>query len=118
MRARLNGVPGLVQELADLAYAPVDCLGPDAEQGGDGHLGQGEVLVEGGGAALRPIEGGEQIARYAADLASRAPSLTILERTVNGPPGLVARQDGVTVMVFAFEVAGDRITHIWAVRNR
>jgi RNA polymerase sigma-70 factor (ECF subfamily) len=78
------------------------------------------MTADGGGlvsAALRPIEGGEQIARYAADLASRAPSLTILERTVNGPPGLVARQDGVTAMVFAFEVAGDRITHIWAVRN-
>ena len=31
--------------------------------------------------------------------------------------GLVAQQNGVTVTVFAFEVAGDRITHIWAVRN-
>jgi len=29
----------------------------------------------------------------------------------------VAQQDGVTVTVFAFDVAGDRITHIWAVRN-
>ena len=43
--------------------------------------------------------------------------LTILERTVNGQPGLVAQQDGVTVTVFAFDFAGDRITHIWAVRN-
>ena len=43
--------------------------------------------------------------------------LTILERTVNGQPGLVAQQDGVTVTVFAFDVAGDRIKHIWAVRN-
>ena len=48
----------------------------------------------------------------------RAPDdLTILERTVNGQPGLVAQQDGVTVTVFAFDVAGDRIKHIWAVRN-
>src|SRR5215217_788579 len=69
-------------------------------------------------AALRPIEGGEQVARYLADLAGQAPSnVTILERTVNGQPGLVAQQDGVTVTVFAFDVAGDRITHIWAVRN-
>ncbi len=78
------------------------------------------AIADGGGlvpAALRPIEGGEQIARYLADLAGRAASLTILERTVNGQPGLVAQQDGVTVTVFAFEVAGDRITHIWAVRN-
>jgi RNA polymerase sigma factor (sigma-70 family) len=68
-------------------------------------------------AALRPIEGGEQIARAAVDLATLAPDLTLLERTVNGQPGLVAQQDGVTVTVFAFEVAGDRIKHIWAVRN-
>jgi RNA polymerase sigma-70 factor (ECF subfamily) len=78
------------------------------------------VSADGGGlvsAALRPIEGGEQIARYVVDLAGRAPSLTILERTVNGQPGLVAQQDGVTVTVFAFDVAGDRIKRIWAVRN-
>jgi hypothetical protein len=69
-------------------------------------------------AALRPIEGAEQVARYVVDITSRAPSsMTILERTVNGQPGLVAQQDGVTVTVFAFDVAGDRITHIWAVRN-
>jgi RNA polymerase sigma factor (sigma-70 family) len=79
------------------------------------------VIADGGGlapAALRPIEGGEQIARYLADIAGRAPGdMTFLERTVNGQPGLVAQQDGVTVTVFAFEVAGDRITRIWAVRN-
>jgi RNA polymerase sigma factor (sigma-70 family) len=79
------------------------------------------VIADGGGlasAALHPIEGGEQIARYIIDIASRAPgSVTILERTVNGQPGLVAQQDGVTVTVFAFDIAGDQITHIWAVRN-
>jgi RNA polymerase sigma-70 factor (ECF subfamily) len=31
---------------------------------------------------LRPIEGGEQVARYAVHIASRVPDLTILERTV------------------------------------
>jgi RNA polymerase sigma-70 factor, ECF subfamily len=79
------------------------------------------VVADGGGlvtAALVPIEGREQVARYLADIAGRVPGgLTILERTVNGQPGLVAQQDGVTVTVFAFEVAGDKITHIWAVRN-
>ena len=78
------------------------------------------VTADGGGmasAALRPIEGGEQIARYLVDLAGRAPDVKILERTVNGQPGLVAQQDGVTVTVFAFDVADDRIKHIWAVRN-
>jgi hypothetical protein len=79
------------------------------------------VTADGGGrvsAALGPIEGAEQIARYLVDIAGRAPSdLTILERTVNGQPGLVAQQDGDTVTVLAFDVAGDRITRIWAVRN-
>jgi RNA polymerase sigma-70 factor (ECF subfamily) len=79
------------------------------------------VTADGGGlvpAALHPIEGAAQIARYVVTIADRAPSnLTVLERTVNGQPGLVAQQDGVTVTVFAFDVAGDRITRIWAVRN-
>lgn len=78
------------------------------------------ATADGGGlvsAELRPIEGGEQVARVLVDLAGRAPDLTILERTVNGQPGLVAEHDGVTVTVFAFDVAGDRITRIWAVRN-
>ena len=79
------------------------------------------VVADGGGlvtAALHPIEGREQVARYLADIVGRVPGgLAILERTVNGQPGLVAQQDGVTVTVFAFEVVGDKITHIWAVRN-
>ncbi|MBG0832109.1 RNA polymerase sigma factor SigJ [Planomonospora sp. ID67723] len=78
------------------------------------------MIADGGGLAstvLRPIAGGEQIARYALALAGRAPDLAILERTVNGQPGLVAQQDGVTTAVMAFDVAGDRITRIWAVRN-
>ena len=79
------------------------------------------AIADGGGLAttfLRPIEGGEQIARAWVEIANRAPSnMTFLERTVNGQPGLVAQQDGVTVTVFAFDVAGDRVKHIWAVRN-
>jgi RNA polymerase sigma-70 factor (ECF subfamily) len=79
------------------------------------------AIADGGGlvaAALCPIEGGEEVARYLVDLAARAPgTVTILERTVNGQPGLVAQQDGLTVTVFAFDVAGGRIKHIWAVRN-
>ena len=90
--------------------ALVSLLDPDAT-----------AIADGGGlatAALRPIEGSEQIARYIVDLAARAPvNVTILERTVNGQPGLVAQQDGVTVTVFAFDVAGGRIRHIWVVRN-
>ena len=79
------------------------------------------VTADGGGlapAALVPIEGAEQIARFLGDIAARAAgNMTFLERTVNGQPGLVAQQDGVTVTVFAFDIAGDQIKHIWAVRN-
>jgi len=79
------------------------------------------AIADGGGlvqAALHPIEGGRHIADYFVALLRRAPdNLTLLERTVNGQPGLVAQQEGVTVTVFAFDVAGDRIKQIWAVRN-
>ncbi|MEU7766560.1 RNA polymerase sigma factor SigJ [Nocardia sp. NPDC049190] len=79
------------------------------------------AIADGGGlatAALRPIRGGEQIARYLIDLADRTPhDVTFLERTVNGRPGLVAQQDGAAVAVYAFDIAGDRITHIWTIRN-
>ena len=79
------------------------------------------AVADGGGLAvtfLDPIEGGEQIARAWVEIANRSLShITLLERTVNGQPGLIAQQDGVTVTVFAFDVAGGRVTHIWAVRN-
>jgi RNA polymerase sigma factor (sigma-70 family) len=77
-------------------------------------------IADGGGLAraiLHPIEGGERIARAYAVIAGRTPGMTILERTVNGQPGLVAQLDGVTVTVFAFDIADGRIKHIWAVRN-
>ena len=78
------------------------------------------MTADGGGraaAALEPIVGSEQIARYVVGLADRVLGLTLLERTVNGQPGLIAQQDGDTVTVFAFETTADRITRIWAVRN-
>ncbi|MGD1218352.1 RNA polymerase sigma factor SigJ [Streptomyces krungchingensis] len=78
------------------------------------------TVADGGGLAsarLQPIDGGDRIARYLVDLLARTPALTFLERTVNGRPGLVAQYDGVTVAVYAFEVVGDRIKHIWVVRN-
>src|SRR5262249_38231086 len=85
-------------------------LAPDAPATGDG----GGLVP----AAPSPIEGGGQIARYLADLARAARgNVRLLERTVNGQPGLVAQLDGVTVAVYAFEVAGDRIKHIWATLN-
>ena len=79
------------------------------------------AIADGGGLAttfLHPIEGGEQIARAWVEIANRALSnIKFVERMVNGQLGLVAQEDGVTVTVFAFEVADDRIRHIWVVRN-
>ncbi|WAL68397.1 RNA polymerase sigma factor SigJ [Amycolatopsis cynarae] len=77
--------------------------------------------ADGGGlvsTALHPIGGGERIARYLLDIAARTPDeLTILEHAVNGQPGLLVQREGVPVSVYAFDVADDRIAHIWVVRN-
>jgi DNA-directed RNA polymerase specialized sigma24 family protein len=114
----INGRPGdttvdpadrvTLDESVSMAFLVV--LDPDAT-----------AIADGGGLAttfLHPIEGGQQIAHAWVELAGRVPgNMTFLERTVNGQPGLEAQQDGVTVTVFAFEVAGDRIKHIWVVRN-
>jgi RNA polymerase sigma factor (sigma-70 family) len=79
------------------------------------------AIADGGGlvpAARQPIEGAEAIARYLTGLAAQAPDgMAILERTVNGQPGLVVQVDGVTGAVFAFDIAGEHISRIWAVRN-
>ncbi|MBB5782171.1 RNA polymerase sigma factor SigJ [Nonomuraea jabiensis] len=89
--------------------ALVGLLAPDAR-----------AVADGGGlvsARLQPVEGSERIARYLVEIADLAPDLVILERTVNGQPGLAAQQDGETVLVMAFDVAGERVKHLWAVRN-
>ncbi|MGW7610460.1 hypothetical protein ACWGKW_24890 [Streptomyces sp. NPDC054766] len=88
----------------------VSLLDPDATATADG---SGLAVTH-----LHPIVGGEQIARYYAEIARvSGERMTFLGCTVNGLPGLVARQDGDIATVFAFEIAGDRIRHIWAVRN-
>ncbi|MEV6212825.1 RNA polymerase sigma factor SigJ [Kitasatospora sp. NPDC051914] len=89
--------------------ALVDLLDPDATM-----IADGGGLV---GTVLRPVEGSDRIARYLIAVADKAPGLTLLERTVNGRPGLVAQQAGVTATVAAFSLTGGRITRIWAVRN-
>ena len=86
-----------------------------------GLLDPGAVAIADGGglasAALRPVQGGEQIARYVAGIVDRTPGLTILERRVNGQPGLIVQQDGAVVTVLAFDIAAGKITHIWVIRN-
>jgi RNA polymerase sigma-70 factor (ECF subfamily) len=95
-------------EARDIA-ALVGLLDPDAT-----------AVADGGGlvsAELKPIEGGVQVARACIEVAGKVPGLMLLERTVNGRPGLVLQEDGVTTTVLAFDVADGLIRHIWAVRN-
>ncbi|MFH8516924.1 RNA polymerase sigma factor SigJ [Streptomyces gelaticus] len=78
------------------------------------------MTADGGGmagAALRPVEGGVRIAQYMVAIADKAPGLELLERSVNGVPGLVARRGGVVMTVASFDVSDGCVTRIWAVRN-
>lgn len=95
-------------ERKDIA-ALVDLLDPAAVMTADG----GGLV----GAALRPIEGGARIAQYMVAIADKAPGLELVERSVNGAPGLVARRDGVVMTVASFDLTDGRVTRIWVVRN-
>lgn len=78
------------------------------------------ATADGGGKAvsfLQPIRGREQVAGAWVELAGRTTGMTLLERQVNGQPGVIAQHSGRTVTVYAFEVLNDRITRIWAIRN-
>ncbi|MER5731593.1 RNA polymerase sigma factor SigJ [Streptomyces sp. NPDC002138] len=108
------GQAGLVREFKEAWEAKdiealVGLLDPAATMTADGG---GAV-----GAVLHPVEGSENIAAYLIHIAAKAPGLTLLERTVNGVPGLVAQHSGVTVTVAAFGLADGRVSRIWAVRN-
>nr|WP_232266115.1 RNA polymerase sigma factor SigJ [Streptomyces pactum] len=79
------------------------------------------AIGDGGGLAstLRhPLHGAENIARRTVRFGGRLSGTTLIECTVNGRPGLVGRRGGaVVVTVYSFGIAGDRIRHLWAVRN-
>ncbi|MFD9496493.1 RNA polymerase sigma factor SigJ [Streptomyces sp. NPDC102256] len=95
-------------ETKDVA-ALVELLDPSAVMTADG----GGLV----GTVLRPIEGGARIAQYMVAIADKAPALELLERSVNGRPGLVARSGGTVMTVASFDVTEGRVTRIWAVRN-
>ncbi|MFD6533905.1 RNA polymerase sigma factor SigJ [Streptomyces sp. NPDC060184] len=78
------------------------------------------LTADGGGlvsAVARPVEGGARIAAYMAAVADRAPGLELLERSVNGTPGLVALSGGTVLTVASFDIADGRVTRMWVVRN-
>ncbi|MFE5614610.1 RNA polymerase sigma factor SigJ [Streptomyces sp. NPDC056463] len=112
--AATAGQAGLVRDFKEAWEARdigalVGLLDPEATMTADG----GGLV----GTVLRPVEGAGPIARYLIHIADKAPGLTLLERAVNGRPGLVAQHAGVTVTVAAFDVTEARVTRIWAVRN-
>jgi RNA polymerase sigma-70 factor (ECF subfamily) len=78
------------------------------------------AVADGGGivtAALEPVHGGTNVAQYFTGLPVLNYGRTLVERIVNGQPGLVIEFVGVSETVLAFDIAGDRITNIWAIRN-
>ena len=80
------------------------------------------ATADGGGLVatyIDPIVGGVRIAHAYAKLAAVVVDrgTTFVECTVNGRPGLAAREQGRTVSVLAFEVVGERIRQIWVVAN-
>ncbi|PSJ30327.1 RNA polymerase subunit sigma-24 [Streptosporangium nondiastaticum] len=78
------------------------------------------MTADGGGMVgtiLRPLEGGARIAQYMVAMAEKAPGLELLERSVNGVPGLVAQRAGAVVTVASFDISDRRVTRIWVIRN-
>jgi len=78
------------------------------------------MTSDGGGvvpAALAPIRGGSTIAEFLAGLARPATDVRLEERSVNGQPGLIVSVAGEIETVLSFEIAGDHVRQIWAMRN-
>ena len=78
------------------------------------------AIADGGGrvqASLEPLHGNEHVAASLVHLARLAGGLELLERTVNGQPGLVAVNGEEVLSVYAFDIDGAHIRRIWAIRN-
>ena len=78
------------------------------------------ATADGGGhatAELRPVTGAETIARTLVEVAAASPHLMLTEQTVNGQPGLVGLEDGVTSTVIAFGISQGSIHSLWVMRN-
>lgn len=77
--------------------------------------------ADGGGLTLtarQPIHGATRIAEFLLDVARHiGPAVVLDEGLVNGRPGLLVREEARIQGVYAFDVAGGRITRIWVVRN-
>ncbi|SDK36515.1 sigma factor [Nonomuraea jiangxiensis] len=78
------------------------------------------VIADGGGrvrAPLHPIIGAERAARFVLGLFGGQTDVTIVERPVNGGPGLVVHVAGTTAAVVSLHIGDDRVQHVWIVMN-
>jgi RNA polymerase sigma-70 factor (ECF subfamily) len=86
-------------------------------------LAQDVVLYSDGGgkrlAALNPIFGGLNVARFFAGIAQKAAAMALSWRheTVDGLPGIVVIENGEVMHTMAFEIDDGQITAIYIVRN-
>jgi RNA polymerase sigma-70 factor (ECF subfamily) len=75
---------------------------------------------DGGGkvrAAIRPVYGASEAARFVSDLLTDLPGADLAVETVNGRAGLVVRRAGQAVAVVSLSVAGSVATAVWVVLN-
>lgn len=87
----------------------IDTLAPDVM-----------ARVDGGGktrAALRPIAGADKVARFMRGILSRQESSQLVERRVNGEPGMVLLSQDRVTRVYSFGVVDGKIAKIWIVAN-
>ena len=77
-------------------------------------------VTDGGGkvrAALRPVVGADNVARFILGVLRKGPDLTIDEEEVNGEPGFVVRVGEQVVGTVSLGVADGRIRNVWMVMN-
>lgn len=79
------------------------------------------MISDGGGratAALRPVFGADRVARFFQGIFRKRPANSRAEVVlVNGQPGLAGYVDHELVSLFAFDLDGDRIAGVFAIRN-
>jgi RNA polymerase sigma-70 factor (ECF subfamily) len=80
-----------------------------------------EMHSDGGGmvtAALRPVRGADDVARFLVGVARKAPDDVDVQLTVvNGSPGCVVYDGGVAVFVLALDVVDGLVSRVNIVRN-
>jgi RNA polymerase sigma-70 factor (ECF subfamily) len=108
---------------ADLAKAFFDASRTGEVAPLQAMLAQDVILYSDGGgkrvAALKPIYGDENVARFFAGVASKVPvtGLTWRHEIVDGLPGIVVIDNGEVMHTMAFEIDDGKITAIYVVRN-